>query len=555
MINRRPRPRPILEGEEAMSVLSARVSRRTSLAIAAGAIAASRAPKALAQGTPVQGGRLTWAYVLRPSSLDPNVWTGGNDTVIMRQIFDPLIWSPTPGEYIPGLATSWTVSQDGRVYRFELRRDVTFHDGTPFNAEAVKLVFDRIKNPEWRSLQAGAIGPYESSTVVDSHTVEIRFSRPWTAFLANLSSVALSPVSPTAVNRHGPQIAQNPVGTGPFIFERWQGNDIHLRRNPNYRWAPAMMAHSGVAHLEEIVVKEVPEAATRMNALRTGEVNFTHFPVLSQLEAIERGGFPVMRAPQPGFSWSFPMNITRPPTDDVRVRQAVIHGINRDQIVRAVLFGQARAAHGPLTEVTFGYDPAVKDMYRYDPRRAGELLDQAGWRMPAGGRIRERNGERLKLEMIMFDVGVNKQISELAQAMLQQLGAEVTLSVTNYPAFAARVTAADYNLSQMRWSALDPDTVIPTMFHSGNITGGGQFNRTRIAEPALDQMIGEAGASSDPAVRRRLYSEIQLRAMREAWIAPVYDDMWYWLRQQALQGVRLDVEGRPLFYNAWIARS
>jgi peptide/nickel transport system substrate-binding protein len=536
-------------------MVSKPISRRTSLAMATGLAAGAHIRDAYAQGTPVQGGRLTWAYVLRPSSLDPNVWTGGNDTVIMRQIFDPLIWSPAPGEYQPGLATAWTVSEDRRAYRFELRRDVTFHDGTPFDANAVKLVFDRITNPEWRSLQAGAIGPYESSTVIDSHTIEIKFRRAWTAFLANLSSVALSPVSPEAIKRHGPQVAQNPVGTGPFIFERWQGNDIYLRRNPNYRWAPAMMAHNAVAHLEEVVVKEVPEAATRMNALRTGEVNFTHFPVLSQLEGIERAGFPVTRAPQPGFAWSFPMNITRPPTDDVRVRQAIIHGINRDQIVRAVLFGQAKTAHGPLTEVTFGYDSAVKDMYSYDPRRAGELLDAAGWRLPSGGRIRERGGEKLKLEMIMFDVGVNKQISELAQAMLQQLGAEVTLSVTNYPAFAARVTAADYNLSQMRWSALDPDTVIPTMFHSGNITGGGQFNRTRIADPALDQIIGEAGASADAAMRRRLYSDIQQRAMREAWIAPIYDDMWYWLRQQALQGLRFDVEGRPLFYNAWIART
>ncbi len=539
-----------------MSVLSTPITRRRSLAIAAGGLAAAtHATGARAQGTPVQGGRLTWAYVLRPTSLDPNVWSGGSDTVVMRQIFDPLIWSKTPGEFMPGLATSWTISEDRRVYRFELRRDVTFHDGTPFNADAVKLTFDRIANPETRSLVIGAIGPFESAAVVGSHTVEIKFRRAWGAFLSNLSSVALSTVSPESIRRHGAQTAQNPVGTGPFMFERWQGNDVHLRRNPNYRWASAdMMAHTGVAHLEELVVREVPEAATRMNALRTGEVNFTHFPVLSQLEAIERAGFPVQRAPQPGFSWSFPMNITRPPTDDVRVRQAIIYGINRTQIVRTVLFNQANVAHGPLTEVTFGYDPTIKDMYTFDPRRAGELLDSAGWRMPAGGRIRERNGERLRLEMIMFDVGPNKAISELTQAMLQQLGFETTLSVTNYPAFAARVTAADYNLSQMRWSALDPDQVIPTMFASGNITGGGQFNRTRIASEALDREIAEAGASTDPAVRRRLYAQIQQQAMREGWIAPIYDDVWYWMRQQAVQGLRYDLEGRPLFYNVWIQR-
>jgi peptide/nickel transport system substrate-binding protein len=537
-----------------MSAFTRKVTRRQSLMLAGGGLAAAaQARSAHAQGTPRPGGRINWAYVLRPTSLDPNVWSGGNDTVIMRQVFDPLVWSKAPGEFMPGLATEWSISDEGRVYRFELRRDVTFHDGTPFNAEAVKLTFDRIANPETRSLVIGAIGPFESATAVASHTVEIKFRRAWGAFLSNLSSVALSTVSPEAIRRFGAQAAQNPVGTGPFMFERWQGNDVYLKRNPNYRWGSGdMHSHTGLAHLEEMVIKEVPEAGTRMNALRTGEVNFTHFPVLSQLEALERAGFTVSRAPQPGFSWSFPMNIHRAPTDDVRVRQAVVWGINREQIVRTVLFNQASAAYGPLTAVTFGFDPTIREMYRYDPRRAGELLDAAGWRMPAGGRVRERNGEKLKLEMIMFDVGPNKAITELAQAMLAQVGFEVTLSVTNYPAFAARVTAADYNLSQMRWSALDPDQVIPTMFNSGNITGGGQFNRTRIADEGLDREIAEAGASTDPAVRRRLYAAIQQRAMREAWIAPVYDDVWYWLHQRGVQGLRYDLEGRPLFYNAWL---
>jgi len=512
-------------------------------------------PEAAAQATPVAGGRLTWAYVLRPPSLDPNVWSGGNDTVVMRQIFDPLIWSPRPGEFAPGLASAWTISLDGRVYRFELRRDVTFHDGTPFTAEAVKLTFDRIADPVTRSLLTGAIGPFESATVIDPHTVEIRLHRPWGTFLSNLSSVALSPGSPEAIRRLGAGFAQAPVGTGPFMFERWVGNDLHLRRNPSYRWAPQAIAHAGPAHLEELVIREVPEATTRMNALRTGEVNFTHFPVLSQVETLERAGFGVARMPQPGFSWSFPMNITRSPTDDVRVRHAILHAISREQIVRTVLFGQMQVAQGPLTAATFGFDPSIANMYPFNQQRAAALLDEAGWRLPAGGRVRQRNGAPLRLEMIMFDVGTNKAVTELAQAMLQQIGFDAQLSVTNYPAFAARVTAADYNLAQMRWSALDPDQVIPTMFSSGQVTGGGQFNRTRIANESLDARIAEGGASTDPALRRRLYAEIQREAMQQGWIAPIYDDTWFWLRQQQIQGLQYDLEGRPLFYKAWVGRA
>jgi peptide/nickel transport system substrate-binding protein len=106
----------------------------------------------------------------------------------------------------------------------------------------------------------------------------------------------------------------------------------------------------------------------------------------------------------------------------------------------------------------------------------------------------------------------------------------------------------------MRWSALDPDQVIPTMFSSGQVTGGGQFNRTRIALPDLDRTIAEAGASIDVATRRRIYGEVQQTAMREAWIAPIYDDTWFWLAQPAVKGLTMDIEGRPLFYNVSIAR-
>jgi peptide/nickel transport system substrate-binding protein len=533
-----------------MLIMSRRAGLRASLFLLAAVAVGLPAPGAKTQ-TP--GGRLTWASLQRPQSLDPNIWSGGSDTVIMRQIFDPLVWSPQPGEYIPGLATSWTLSSDGKAYTFELRRDVKFHDGAPFTADAVKATFERIADPASKSLLTGAIGPFEAAEVIDPHKVVIRLKRPWAAFLANVSAVALSPIPPEAVKRLGTGFAQSPVGTGPFMFDRWVGNDLYLKRNPDYAWAPAMMNHAGPAYLDEIVVREVPEASTRVNSLRTGEVNFTHFPVLSQVESLERAGFQVVRVPQPGFSWSFPMNVQRAPTDDLRVRQAVIHALNRDQIVRSVLFNQFKVAHAPLTAVTFGYDPAVRDMYPYSLQKAGELLDAAGWKLPAGGKVRERNGEKLKVEIIMFDSATNKAVSELAQAMLAQAGFESPLAVTNYPAFASRVTSADYNLSQMRWSALDPDQVIPTMFSSGQITGGGQFNRTRIASPDLDAKIAEAGASPDAATRKRLYAEIQQQAMKEAWIAPVYDDTWFWLSPPKVQGLKMDPEGRPLFYNMSIA--
>ena len=156
----------------------------------------------------------------------------------MRQIYDTLIWSPEPGVFTAGLATAWEMSEDALTYTFTLRDDVTFHDGTPFNAEAVKFMFDRIKNPASKSLNIGAIGPFESAEVLDEYTVAITLSTAWGAFLTNVSEPHLSPVSPKAVAELGDGVANNPVGTGPYMFERWRGNDLHLVRNPSYAWGP-----------------------------------------------------------------------------------------------------------------------------------------------------------------------------------------------------------------------------------------------------------------------------------------------------------------------------
>lgn len=500
--------------------------------------------------TSVADGTLTWGYLARPRSLDPNIWSGGSDLGVMRQMYDTLIWSPVPGVFEPGLATSWEMSDDGLVYSFKLRDDVTFHDGTPFNAEAVKSTFDRIKDPASKSLNLGAIGPFESAEVIDEYTVAITLSRPWGAFLTNVSEPHLSAVSPTAVAELGEGVAQQPVGTGPYMFDRWVGNDLHLVRNPDYNWGPSFVGHEGPAKVERVVVKEVPEASTRVNALRSREVDIIHFPVLSQVQQLEQAGFQVYRLAQPGFAWSLPVNVEKAPTDDLRVRRAMLHAINNEAIVRAVLFDQVEPAYGPLTAVTFGYDPQIKSSWSYDPERAAGLLDEAGWILPSGGTVRERNGEPLRISMAMFESSVNKSVTELAQAMLQQAGFDAELTVANYPAFATQVANNDYNLAQMRWSAVDPDQVIPTMFSSQQIEGGGQFNRTRIADPELDDLIARAGAATDPEVRAQLYSQVQFRAMEEVWILPIYDDVWFFLVQPDVTNFVVDRQGRPLLFAA-----
>lgn len=499
-----------------------------------------------------RGGTLTYAYLLKPRSLDPNVWTGRSDNDIMRQMFDSLIYSPAPDEYVPWLAESWTISDDGLVYTFKLREDVLFHDGTPLNADAVNATYERILDPETASLQVGNLGPFDRVEVLGEFEFALHLTEPFAPLLANLSSTALAPGSPAAFEALGDDYALNAVGTGPFMFEKWEGNDLYLLPNPDYNWAPEGWDHQGAPYLDQVIFREVAEPATRMVTLQTGEANITHYPVLDEVASYEEQGFAVHRVDTPGFAKTMPINIHFAPTDDLLVRQAVLYGINRQQVVDLIQAGLADVAYGPLTRASFGYDPAVEEMYAYDPAQAAALLDEAGWVDSNGDGIREKDGQNLTATMIMFDSGVNKATAELVQAMLMELGFEASLDVTAYDAFATRVTDGTFNFAEMNWTALDPHLVLFNMFYSTEANGGGQFNRSKIEDPALDDLIDRGRTATDPAERAEIYSEIQLYVMDNALVLPLWNNSWITLTAPEVQGLTFDLEGRPLLYNVWV---
>jgi peptide/nickel transport system substrate-binding protein len=499
-----------------------------------------------------RGGVLTYAYILKPRSLDPNVWTGRSDNDIMRQIFDSLVYSPAPDQYEPWLAESWEISDDGLTYTFTLRQDVTFHDGNPLNAEAFKATYERIINPDTASLQVGNLGPFDGVEVLGDYEFAINLTEPFAPLMANLSSTALTPGSPAAFDELGDDYALSPVGTGPFMFDRWEGNDLYLIRNPDYNWAPAALSHDGPAYLEQLTFREVAEAATRMVTLQTSEANITHYPVLDEVASYEEQGFQVFRVDTPGFAKSMPINMHYAPTDDLLVRQAILYGINRQQVVDLIQAGLANPANGPLTRASFAYNEAVEQMYAYDPAQAAALLDEAGWVDSNGDGIREKDGQNLTATMIMFDSGPNKAMAELVQAMLMELGFEATLDVTAYDAFATRVTEGDYNLAEMNWTALDPHLVLFNMFYSTEANGGGQFNRTKVEDPTVDDLIDRGRTATDPAERAEIYAELQTYVMDNAFILPLWDNSWITLAAPTVQGLAFDLEARPQLYNVWV---
>ena len=337
------------------------------------------------------------------------------------------MWQPEPGKFVPGLATSWQVTPDATRFTFTLREGVKFHDGTPCNAAAVKATFDRIVDPQLKALLIGQLGPYDGTDVLGDYQVRVRFKEPYPLFLHYLSSVALRPVSPAGVKKWGADFGQNLVGTGPFALTKFTPAEITFERFADYNWAPAFLDHKGPAYLDKVVLRFVPESSTRLIALERGEsqlVDFVPDADVKRFRADQK--FVVDVIPVPGLPQLLQLNVTKPPLDDKRVRQAIQYAVDQKKLCDVLFFGVRRPGYGVLASSTPGYWKGVEEAYKFSPDKAKALLDAAGWKVGAGG-IREKGGEKLSLLYITTNRAEYTQAGEVVQDMLKQVGIEMKI--------------------------------------------------------------------------------------------------------------------------------
>jgi len=475
------------------------------------------APAAAAAGAPAgrAGGELVYALATRFDTLDPNVSTFSVVGRMGFHMFDQLLREPSPGQFVPGLATRWEVNPAADEYTFYLRQDVKFHDGTPFNAEAVKYTFDRIVNPDLRSqLALSLIGPYDSSTVVDPYTIRVKFKSGYAPFLDSVSQPFLSIVSPTAAQRLGADFGTNPVGTGPFKFDSYQtDNQVRMIKNPDYAWAPSVYRHSGPPYLDAIAWRIISDPATRVAALKAGEVHvIDDLPLQNYAELQGNSAYQIIEGVMAGSGYSMMINVTRPPTDDVKVRQAMAWATDKTGIIRSTWNGLFAPACSVLTSITFGYDPATCQAYTYDPARAAALLDEAGWRLD--GDVRKKSGEELVIKLYYrADQPVNVSQATFIQASWQQVGIKVELNGLAQAGYFDAVRRGDHNMQPWWGPATDPD-VVRQYYHSRNADAG--TNRSRYKDAQMDRMIDEAAAFTDVERRKQAYAGIQKKALDEA---------------------------------------
>src|SRR5215471_16072566 len=277
-----------------------------------------------------------------PDTMDPVQQTTTTVGNMVDYVVETLTKLAPDGSVQPHLAESWSVSPDGLQYTFKLRQGITFHDKTPFNAEAVKWNFDRLKDPEVR-VPGRAVYPITQTDVVDAATVRVTLKRPYVPFISALSGGTAGILSPVSAEQHGNAYKNytHPIGTGPYVFqERKKGEKIAITKYANY-WGRK-------PHYEQVVFRIVPEAATRESLLLAGQVDLIILPPIADLPALQRNkAVKVLMAPSDRTIF-IAMNTQKPLLNNVKVRQALNYVVDKQAIITNVLFGAAKPMDSPM---------------------------------------------------------------------------------------------------------------------------------------------------------------------------------------------------------------
>jgi peptide/nickel transport system substrate-binding protein len=476
------------------------------------------------------GGNLIWGTNAEPETLDPSCTFSSIADIQYKALYDSLVfWEPTDQEFYPYLAEAWEISDDFTSYTFHLRDDVTFHDGTQFNAEAVKINFDRIatiaqsESCSSASVAQARLGPtYESTDVIDDFTARVNFSEPKPIFLIGASDLYF--MSPASLEEFGDEnIGRNAVGSGAFILEEWVDQSfMRVVRNEDYNWGPANAAHQGPALLESVTWQFIPEATTQLASLEAGEVQFINRVETEQYIQLSQNPDLVTTAlPGPGTPNGFVLNASLPPLDDIRVRQALGHAIDRPLMLEVLFNNTFPLGNGPISSSTWSYWEGVNDYNQFDQELALSLLADAGWTDTDGDGLLDKDGQPLVLSHMELSTLPDRAIAaEFVQAQLAEIGIQLDLEFAEAGVVVDECHAARRHICGLRWRMADPSE-LSAMWSSANIGTG--FNWSHLPDEEIDNLLAAGEAEADREARRQIYQDLQKHIMDLAIWIPLWD--------------------------------
>jgi peptide/nickel transport system substrate-binding protein len=513
-----------------------------------------------AQPAPLAGGSLTWGVTTEPVCFDPHRSSQQNSFFLIRNYVDSLIYKKADGTFAPWLATAWTISQDGREYALTLRKGVTFSDGTPFDAAAVKANLDWVKDPANTANAASFLVYYDHTDVIDPGTAKIVLRQPDSTLLESLSSVKLGFLSPKILTKNVDLCSGGPgvIGTGPFVFEQYRrGQSVTFARNPAYAWPAENAKHRGPAYLDRVTYRFLPEYAVRTGALSSGQVD-----VIEGVQPTDIGlfqdaeGFQFLTGPSSETSFTLNVNYTQPPADDVRVRQALRDGFNGEAIVRSIYRGTVPRAWSIIGPSNAAYAKPLVGTWGNDIAGANRKLDEAGWTGRDSEGFRTKDGKRLTIALGYPQPYVRDNrdilIQAIQAALRENIGLDLDVRIISAGEWAKQTATGTWTIYPNTDNPSDAAMELWDMLGSG----GFLYGNIKTPDAETTGLIDKVRLVPDPTQRQPLLNAIQERGVQQGFIVPLFAPHYQIAAKANVQGLGFEpqLDAPASAYEIWIGK-
>lgn len=507
----------------------------------------------------VQGGTIVYGHEQEPPCL-----YGGwlQEAYIDRNILDSLVTETSNGTIEPWLATSWTISSNGLVYTFHLKPGVKFTDGTPLNAQAVADNFAYWEKGGNSTAQVSIVPYFKTATALSATTLQVTLNQPYYQLLTMLTQGYFGILSPANIKAGTAAVCNDPIGSGAFKIQKWvHGQELILVKNPDYTSWPATALHKGPAIVNQVDWKFLSDPTERYESLVTGETNVIYdVPTVDWASAQQQ--FQTFKYITPGKPVSLYLNTSEGIFANVLVRQAFAYGANREAAVEAAFHGVIPYEGNPsVSRATPGYNAAVDSAYAYDPAKAEQLLDQAGWsKVNAAGYRVNSAGQELTVRLPYPAGSVITQEGATLLQILQQEWKQVGFNVeliaeTQAQTFGgAYSTPSSYDAMPWYWTSPSPAILWivwrPSTKANPNYSDSSFYNNN-----ALGAVIQDGNTAATTAQANQDYGQAQQIIQNEAAAVGLYDQTMTLAIAKNLHDVWLEAsQGEPVFEDAYFTK-
>jgi peptide/nickel transport system substrate-binding protein len=483
--------------------------------------------------TPVRGGTVVESTDVEPASMDPGFGNApGSDIRPYRLVYENLFYQNDKGELMPQLSTDWTIAEDGMTMIFRIRQGVQFHDGTPLNAEAVAFNLNRMIDPAVNARNGTFLGDLQKAEATDEYTVKLTLKQPSSILVSSLANEMGMIGSPTAIKKLGKDFARNPVGTGPFKFDRWiSGDRLEFSRYDKY-WGRDDRGEK-LPYLDRVEVRVIVDAVTKVIAAESGTVHLVDSVQPRDYKRIE--SIPDLNL-VPGFVTNYNLlsfNLTKPPFDNLKLRQAFTAAVDRESMLQVIFPKTGMVMKGIFPPYAQEYNPDLKD-YAYNPKRAAELYKESGY-----------SGPPIVLTLIQRDPDTT--IAQILQAQWQAAGIPIRIELLERLAWTDKVYGHHYQVALHRLGGPRANSDIPNRY-------GREGGADHTGQKVLFDLVDRIRMTLDDAKRNAAYRELQQKIVDDSFQMTLVGQREHWVANKKVKGMVRELNGNWILASAWLQR-